>query len=234
MSKTPPNQIPELVNRYVHEVGRHLPRRQRADVQAELLSAVLDEVDARTGNDGTGTSATKVPEHGVVESVLREFGHPTTVANRYAAVPQYLIGPRLYPAFLFTLQVVGTVAGVLAIVGLVISLVAAPEWLTGFLQERGPVHLAGQLVQIALVNVGIVTVIFAALDRLPVVPPLSPDTGWDPRTCPRSSILTAVIPPISLPVSCLRYCWRAPSINFRGFWASPLCMTAPCAGCHCW
>jgi hypothetical protein len=35
----------ELVDRYVHEVGRHLPRRSRNDIETELRSTIEDTLE---------------------------------------------------------------------------------------------------------------------------------------------------------------------------------------------
>jgi len=37
----------ELIDRYVQEVGRHLPRKNRTDIQAELQSTLVDTLEAR-------------------------------------------------------------------------------------------------------------------------------------------------------------------------------------------
>ena len=37
----------DLIDRYVHEVGRYLPRKNRADIQAELRSLLIDTLEAR-------------------------------------------------------------------------------------------------------------------------------------------------------------------------------------------
>ena len=37
----------ELIDRYLHEVGQHLPGRMRADVQAELHSLLIDTLEER-------------------------------------------------------------------------------------------------------------------------------------------------------------------------------------------
>jgi hypothetical protein len=50
----------ELLDRYVHEVGRNLPRAQRADVVAEIRSLLSDSLDARapeTGRPGDTVAA---------------------------------------------------------------------------------------------------------------------------------------------------------------------------------
>ena len=35
----------ELIDRYVREVGRHLPRKNRADIETELRSLLVDNLE---------------------------------------------------------------------------------------------------------------------------------------------------------------------------------------------
>ncbi len=56
-----------LIDRYVYEVGRHLPRNNRSDIQAELRSSLIDALEDRAGHEPT--------EDEIVE-LLKEFGPP--------------------------------------------------------------------------------------------------------------------------------------------------------------
>lgn len=89
----------ELVERYIAEVGRHLPRNNREDVQKELHTLLLDTIEERKGGDGPISA-------GIVEEVLEEFGDPTRVARNYSGKPNYLIGPSIYPVFLNVLKII--------------------------------------------------------------------------------------------------------------------------------
>jgi hypothetical protein len=79
----------ELIDRYVHEVGRRLPQAQRDDVQDELRSLLQEALDSRVNEQGAARSQSTAAD------VLREFGHPSEVADRYLPRPSYLIGPQL-------------------------------------------------------------------------------------------------------------------------------------------
>ncbi|GAF71800.1 unnamed protein product, partial [marine sediment metagenome] len=79
-----------LIDRYVYEVGRHLPRKNRSDIQVELRSSLIDALEDRAGREPT--------EAEIVE-LLKEFGPPKVVAASYYPEGQYLIGPPLYPLF---------------------------------------------------------------------------------------------------------------------------------------
>lgn len=84
----------ELVARYVHQVGRYLPPKQRAEIEAELQSQIQDQLDDRY---------TGAPSQGDVVSVLSELGHPRKVAASYSEA-EYLVGPALYPTMIAVLR----------------------------------------------------------------------------------------------------------------------------------
>ena len=76
----------DLIDRYIAEVGRYLPAKNRADIQAELRSSLVDNLEARAGEN---------PSEEDTAQVLKEFGPPRKVAASYWPEGQYLIGPRL-------------------------------------------------------------------------------------------------------------------------------------------
>ncbi|GEM_PF-439203 len=84
----------ELVGRYIHQVGRYLPPKERAEIEAELRSQIEDQLDDRF--EGTPTQAD-------VASVLAGWGHPYQIASSYRD-EQYLIGPDIYPVMMMALR----------------------------------------------------------------------------------------------------------------------------------
>lgn len=104
-----------LIDIYITEVGKYLPQKSRHDIQEEIRSALQDMVDDRSQQTGR-----PVDEDLTVE-VLREFGSPEKVAASYLP-ERYLVGPRLFPAFLKTAQIVLPIIGILALIGLGFSL----------------------------------------------------------------------------------------------------------------
>jgi hypothetical protein len=77
----------EMVERYVHQVGRYLPEKEREDILAELRSLIQDKLDDRFAGSPTPAE---------VASVLTDFGDPRQIAASYSG-GQYLVGPRVYP-----------------------------------------------------------------------------------------------------------------------------------------
>lgn len=84
----------ELVERYVHQVGRYLPPKERAEIEAELRSQIQDQLDDRYGG---------APSQAEVVAVLTELGDPRHMAASYSR-EQYLVGPDLYPTMMRVLR----------------------------------------------------------------------------------------------------------------------------------
>ena len=88
----------KLLDRYVAEVGKYLPRKQRADIEKEIRSTLEDMLEERKQADGPASEAEVI-------ALLKEYGAPRKVAESYIG-PRYLIGPRLYPTFELIVKIV--------------------------------------------------------------------------------------------------------------------------------
>jgi len=163
----------DLIERYVNNVGRKLPRKGRDDVKAELNSLIRDTADDRYKGKAT--------EDDIV-ALLQEFGSPDEMAASYRPAGQYLIGPELFPIFKL---VIGAV--LLAVtIGLTVALVMAVIF-----GDRESVDIGERLLnalsvyfQAWLSVFASVVVVFAILQRLGVKPDEDDQEEWDPRTLP--------------------------------------------------
>ena len=157
----------DIIKRYVQAVGRQLPRKNQADILAELQSTLADTLEARVEGEAT--------EEQVV-ALLKEFGSPEKVAASYWPEGQYLIGPRLYPLFRM-------VAGIALSVFVIVQLVLLGVRLA-FNQGTLPgVEFFGGIFSGALSALGVIVLVFAVLQRLGVRPE-SEVEDWDPRQLP--------------------------------------------------
>ena len=104
-----------LIDTYVSEVGRRLPKKTRADIEAEIRSILQDMLEERSQKTG------KPVDDEMTLEVLKAYGAPEKVAATYLG-DRYLIGPQLYPIFMLVLRIVLIVVGVLAAIGLGIAL----------------------------------------------------------------------------------------------------------------
>ena len=86
-----------LLDKYVSEVGKYLPRKNRADIEAEIRSTLEDMLEER--------NQASLEDEATVIALLKEYGEPRKVAESYIG-PRYLIGPRLYPTFELILKIV--------------------------------------------------------------------------------------------------------------------------------
>jgi hypothetical protein len=159
-----------LIDRYVFEVGRHLPRKNRTDIQIELRSSLVDALEDRVGEN---------PEDADIIALLKEFGPPKAVAASYFPEGQYLIGPSLYP--LFRLVVVIALAAVTG------SQVLA--WGVAVFIAEAPFSLLealGGILNSLPITLGMVVIVFAILQRFDVRPDFE-DEPWDPASLPQIS-----------------------------------------------
>ncbi len=106
----------EKVRQYVQAVGLQLPAEQRADIEQELTSVLLDSIEARQ-TDAEIDEAT-------VDDVLREMGHPLRVAEAYKG-NKPLFPAELMPLYKMTLWVVIPAIALMVIIGPVII---QPGW----------------------------------------------------------------------------------------------------------
>ncbi len=89
----------DLVDAYLRAIAAHLPKADRDDIVAELRDTILDRLEAREAALG------RPPTEAEIEAELHAVGHPLEVAARYRRGASQLIGPRLYPYYLFVLRV---------------------------------------------------------------------------------------------------------------------------------
>jgi hypothetical protein len=161
-----------LVDRYVSEVGKNLPRKTRIDIEAEIRSLIEDMLDDRSKKDG------RVQDEDMVVEVLKELGSPEKMAASYQG-EKYLIGPRLYPTFILVLKIVATVLVILAAirlgVGIALPVLTANGFLSLFMTSLG------ELINSLLVALGNIVLIFAIIQW--TVPDMKVKAKeWDPRS----------------------------------------------------
>jgi hypothetical protein len=166
----------DLIQRYLQAVRFWLPKAQQDDIIAELsqdLQAQVDEQEERLGRKLNDLE---------VETLLRQRGSPIQVANKYLP-QQSLIGPLLFPIYVFVLKVVTLCMLIPAAVGIVAGLITGP--LTHAVHggwEPPFAHIGGQLLSAWFSALAGVTLLFAVLERTHAKTELF--EKWDPRKLP--------------------------------------------------
>ena len=171
-----PAQDLALVDQYLLQVGAHLPNQQREDILRELRGTLCEEIDAHIGEGEA--NADQLLE--VQSDVLRRFGHPLKVASEFAET-RFVIGPRLYPAFVYTLKVV---AGILCAIFFSASILAGvvSGWTTSFFD------VVISAVEVVLWGAAVVFSVFWVLDY--TGERLSWYEGWQPAQLSRHGVGT--------------------------------------------
>jgi hypothetical protein len=104
----------DLVERYLKALAAQLPKDNRDDIVAELRDEIMGRLEALEARLG------RAPSDDEVEALLRDVGHPLTVAARYRSGPQALIGPELYPWWMFGVKVGLVVMTAVTLIGLAV------------------------------------------------------------------------------------------------------------------
>jgi hypothetical protein len=88
----------ELLDRYLQAVKKYLPARRQDDIIAELRANMESQIEDKESELGRPLT------QGEMEDLLRKMGSPVMVASRYQP-QQYLIGPTIFPIYLYVLRV---------------------------------------------------------------------------------------------------------------------------------
>ena len=88
-----------LLDQYLKAVAAQLPKDARDDIVAELRDMILTRFEAK--EEELGRPLTEAEQ----EAILRDVGHPLAVAGRYHTGANHVIGPELYPYFLFAVRI---------------------------------------------------------------------------------------------------------------------------------
>ncbi|MQC25882.1 MAG: hypothetical protein DWG76_00315 [Chloroflexi bacterium] len=161
-----------LIDRYVFEVGNHLPRAGRDDVQMELRSALHDMLEEH------GLDPDKKADEQKIAARLKEFGHPEKIATSYRP-SRYLIGPQLFPIYTSVVKIVWGLMTALYALGILIGGIQGGSiWqqIISFFESYS---------HTLLYTLGIITAVFFALERTSVLEKdLAEEKEWDPLKLP--------------------------------------------------
>ena len=164
----------ELLERYLQEVRRYLPRDEQDDLIAEISDDLQTQIEARESELGRAlTSDEEV-------ALIKAYGHPRVVGARYQ--PQrYLIGPELFPFWWYTVKIVLICVLALELVGITIAALVSTTPFSDFAQ--GVAVMWSSIFWVF----GVVTVAFAVIERYGASQTVLSRAGvdrWNPRILP--------------------------------------------------
>jgi hypothetical protein len=163
----------DLLDRYLGAVSALLPRAQREDIIAELRDILLNRIEEKEA--GLGRPLTEAER----EAVLKDYGHPVAVAGRYDA-HQQLIGPKIYPYYVFALKAGLAIAAAVSLITAVAFALAHGEAIAGMFPRA-----ITSFVNAAVMLTGVFTIVAVAIERWGLRLPFLED--WRPRDLPSLS-----------------------------------------------
>jgi hypothetical protein len=167
----------QLLDRYLQAVGNNLPQKKRDDILRELRANILEGVEDREAE--LGRPLTLEEE----EAVLKQHGNPVVVGMRYWP-KQYLIGPSLFPYYVYALK---TVIPLAVVISCVVNLLALTSKSVALEVVLGVLF---RVPWVIFMSTAWITIVFSLLDFVhPHVPNCTvPFEGWQPRKLPPVSM----------------------------------------------
>lgn len=162
-------QEKDLMERYIYEVIRRVPKAQRDEIRLELQELIGDMCEQ---------------EGMTMEAILLKLGDPAEFAKRYREEPGHLIGPEYYDNYIWVMKIVLICVILSSLVSSVVNGLAVPDPSEDFIKgtmdwvvNRIPELIGGSLISF-LSAFGSVTLIFAIFERCKVKVTLKEQKEW--------------------------------------------------------
>lgn len=165
-----------LIDRYVTEVGKYLPRKNRLDIEAELRSTLEDMLEDR------GRQTGRPADEALATELLQEYGAPRKVAATYQTHP-YLVGPRMFPMYTLVLKIALFAVTLGLTIATLVSLLGASMAVPELLKALGEFALS--LVSALIAAFGNITLVFAILERFVPAAKFEGREEWTPAELTR-------------------------------------------------
>jgi hypothetical protein len=170
--------VSDLIARYLHAVSEGLPRPLRDDVTRELRSLIEDKLE-----DRAQTLAQPI-DAALAAYVLHEIGRPADVARRYDLAPQYLVGPRFYPAFMRILKIGLAGLAVMLLFSTLVGQVLSPQGPHSVFTLATLGRLLALYFQTGISLFGQAVIVLAILERTKLGERVPSAQNWDVRDLP--------------------------------------------------
>lgn len=145
----------ELLERYLNQIKKHLPLKDREDTIKELRSLILEEFDSRSNDTN---------KEEILYEIIKEYGYPFEVAARYRNSGP-LISSVLRPFFYLVIKIISAAVPFGIMVGTII----------GYISENGSFKLMDLLLEMAyaipsvinglIMGYGFVFLIFVLIEK---------------------------------------------------------------------
>ncbi len=200
----------ELIERYLQAVKFWLPKQQKHDMIAEISEDIHSQMEEREIELGRKLNEAEV------EAMLKQRGRPMLVANRYLP-REHLIGPVLFPIYRFVLKTVMLcylLPWVLVWIGLMVFDPVYRAGHTGHSWLATLLSMWSSLWFTAFVAIGVVTIVFAVLERVQAKSGFI--ENWSPRKLPpirNPNLIRRSASSIEFAVNLIVFVWWAANMS---------------------
>ena len=166
-----------LIDIYIQEVTRRLPKKSRDDIALELRSTIEDMLPENYAEKE-------------VKEVLKNLGNPASLASEYSDRPMYLIGPRYFDTYMTLLKIVLPIVAILAFLVIIMENIntysGEEDIVNGIINVIILIlgHVIWGMISAAMETFFWITLVFAILERKDSSrskSPLTPSwTEWTP------------------------------------------------------
>lgn len=153
-----------MIANYLYTIGKHLSPKTRDEVLKDIEVNLYDYLEENFGK--------KEYSEEELEAAIRSMGHPRKVAEAYMDHPRGLIGP----AYIDTYWLVIKIAVFGIAVGLTVANIINLSAFNNAVQLY--VGILGQIWQVSLAAIGIITLIFAAVQHYNPEEIIEKDKPW--------------------------------------------------------
>ena len=147
----------ELINRYIYEVIRRVPKEQRQEIELELQELIGDMQESMT-----------------LEQVFEKLGDPAIFAKKYREDSNYVISPEYYDNYIWVLKLVIVCVCVVTFAITVVQCIVAPQDIPSLLAKGITDILVG-----LISTFGSVTLVFAFMERQKIKVEIKKSQRWN-------------------------------------------------------
>lgn len=150
-------QDKEMMERYIYEVVRRIPKEQREETALELRELISDMADSGE----------------TVEAVLSRLGDPAEFAKQYRDESNVLIGPEYYSDYMWLLKIGLAAAGASAVISGMVHGLMADDFFVEIVSK-----ILGNMITSGIMVFGTITFLFAVFERQKIKVELREKKKW--------------------------------------------------------
>lgn len=163
----------ELLERYLLQVERYLPHKDRKDTIDELRSLLLDQFDSRV-EEG-------LEEYDLIYIIIKEFGYPKDVALKYRST-QPLVSRELEPLMFLIIKIMSVILPVVLLLVNLIEFYNSGETVTVMSMLLESAYTIPDILTTYITALLVVFVTFVVLERYATLPIVVEEKEFDPNS----------------------------------------------------